>query len=268
MELKLFLITLLISLNCHGQAANNSEIRIFQHPAPELDTLKTIRVYLPPCYGQSEKRYPVIYMHDAQNLFDAKTAFAGEWEIDESLDGLEPEVIVVGIDHGGEKRVEELTPFPNEKYGGGNGEAYVNYIINSLKPYIDENFRSKPQREHTAVFGSSLGGLISFYAALKHPETFGKAGVFSPSFWFSDKIYGFAENTEFKEEIKFYFLAGTREDETLISNIRKMIGLLDDRIPEENIFFKVIEEGEHNEALWREAFPIAFSWLMEERNGL
>lgn len=265
MKLKpVFLIIILISLNACGQAANDSGIRIFQNPAPELNTLKTIRIYLPPSYEHSEKRYPVIYMHDAQNLFDAKTAFAGEWEIDESLERLGGEVIVVGIDHGGEKRIEELTPFPNKKYGGGNGEAYINYIIKSLKPYIDKNYRSKPQREHTAVFGSSLGGLISFYAAIKHPETFGKAGIFSPSFWYSDKIYDFAEDAEIKEEVKFYFLAGTREDETLIPNIKKMICLLEDKLPEENIVFKEIEEGEHNEALWREAFPMAFSWLMEE----
>ncbi len=265
MKLKLlFLITFLISLNSCGQLANGSEIRIFQHPAPELDTLKTIRVYLPPSYEHSEKRYPVIYMLDAQNLFDTKTAFAGEWEIDESLDALSGEVIVVGIDHGGEKRIDELTPFPNEKYGGGNGGAYVNYIIKSLKPYIDKNYRSKPQREHTSVFGSSLGGLISFYAAIKHPETFGKAGVFSPSFWFSDEIYDFAENAEIKEDVKFYFLAGTQEDETLILNIKKMIRLLEDKLSKENIVFKAIKDGEHNEALWREAFPMAFSWLMEE----
>lgn len=203
-------------------------------------------------------------MQDAQNLFDAKTAFAGEWEVDESPDRLGVEVIVVGIDHGGENRIDELTPFPNEKYGGGNGEAYINYIIKSLKPYIDENFRSKPHREHTAGFGSSLGRLISFYVAIKHPETFGKAGIFSPSFWFSDKIYDFAENLEIKEEVKFYFLAGTREEETLIPNIKKMIFLLEDKLSKEKIVFKTVEEGEHNEALWREAFPLAFSWLMEE----
>lgn len=265
MRLKLlFLFSILVSLNVCGQYSALSEIRIFEHPAPELDTTKTIRIYLPASYENSEKSYPVVYMHDAQNLFDEKTAFAGEWEIDESLDSLKQDVIIVGIDHGGDQRIDELTPFPNEKYGGGNGEAYVNYIVNNLKPYIDENFRSKPQREHTGIFGSSLGGLISFYAGIKHPETFGKVGVFSPSFWFSESIYDFTENAEITEAIKFYFLAGSAEDETLIPNINKMIRLLEVKVSEENILFNTVEDGEHNEQLWREAFPKAILWLMEK----
>ncbi|HSP11712.1 MAG TPA: alpha/beta hydrolase-fold protein [Salegentibacter sp.] len=254
----------LIVLNTCGQAPATSEIRIIEHPAPELDTIKTIRIYLPASYEMSEKRYPVIYMHDAQNLFDKETAFAGEWEVDESLDASEKEVIIVGIDHGDDKRIDELTPFPNEKYGGGNGDAYVNYIVKNLKPYIDKNFRSKPQREHTGIFGSSLGGLISFYGAIKHPETFGKVGVFSPSFWFSDSIYDFAENAEISENVKFYFLAGTEEDETLIPNINRMIRLLEKKVFEENLVFRTIENGEHNENLWREAFPEAIEWLQDK----
>ena len=120
-----------MTLNSFGQAPNTSEVVIFEHPAPELDTIKTIRIYLPASYKNSEETYPVIYMHDAQNLFDKETAFAGEWEVDESLDTSERQVIIVGIDHGEAKRIDELTPFPNEKYGGGNGDAYLKYIANN-----------------------------------------------------------------------------------------------------------------------------------------
>lgn len=260
----LFLFFGLSILGACGQASGTSEIRIIEHQAPELDTLKTIRIFLPASYHNSEKRYPVIYMHDAQNLFDEETAFSGEWEVDESLDLTKTDVIIVGIDHGGDKRIEELTPFPNEKYGGGNGDTYVNYIVNNLKPYIDKNFRTRPQREHTGIFGSSLGGLISFYAGMKHPESFGRIGVFSPSFWFSESIYDFAEKAEISKDMKFYFLAGTAEDESLVPNINRMISILGNKVSEENIHLKTVEEGEHNEQLWREGFPKAIEWLLQK----
>ena len=116
----------------------------------------------------SEKNYPVIYMHDGQNLFDRETSYVGEWKVDESLDSLnEPEAIIVGIEHGGDKRIDELTPFPHAKYGGGKADAYLHFIVDQLKPYVDNNYRTLPDYKNTGVFGSSLGGLFSFYAALK-----------------------------------------------------------------------------------------------------
>lgn len=103
-------------------------------------------------------------MHDAQNLFDAKTSYSGEWNVDEKLDSLKAQVIVVGIEHGNEKRIDELTPFKNEKYGGGNANNYLEFIVKTLKPYIDKNYRTKTKAKSTILFGSSLGGLVSFMA--------------------------------------------------------------------------------------------------------
>lgn len=249
-----------------AQSTASKHISIFEMPAPQLDTLKKIRLYLPESYKTSEKRYPVIYMHDAQNLFDKKTSYAGEWKVDEYLDSLasKEEVIVVGIDHGGDKRIDELTPYPNEKYGGGHGDEYMDFLTQTLKPYIDSNYRTLSDAENTTIFGSSLGGLISFYAILKYPDTFGKAGVFSPSFWFSDKIYEFAKNARLAPDAKFYFLAGTDEDEEVIPNIEKMIDLLQKKgLKKENFEVKYIEGGQHNEKLWSENFPQAFQYLMQ-----
>ncbi|WP_317125186.1 alpha/beta hydrolase [Flavobacterium macacae] len=166
-------------------------------------------------------------MYDAQNLFDAKTSFAGEWNIDETLDSLKTKGIVIGIEHGKEKRLEELTPFPNEKYGGGKADAYLEFIVKTLKPYVDKNYRTKPSANNTVIFGSSLGGLVSYYAVLKYPEVFGKAGVFSPSFWFSDEIYTMTENSD-KIKAKIYFLYGDSESDAMMKDIRKMKHLLDD----------------------------------------
>ncbi|WP_300434598.1 alpha/beta hydrolase-fold protein [Christiangramia sp.] len=246
------------------QSTANAQVEIFSIEAPQLDTIKKIWIYLPESYSSSEKRYPVIYMHDAQNLFNRETSYAGEWKIDEVLDSLQkPETIIVGIEHGGEKRIDELTPFPHEKYGGGRGDDYMKFITSTLKPHIDTSYRTKSGSENTTIFGSSLGGLISFYAAIKYPEIFGKAGVYSPSFWFNDKIFELAENTSINTETKFYFLAGTEESEEMIPDLKKMIKILiDNGLKPENFKVNYMEGGEHNEAMWSKNFPKTYLWLM------
>lgn len=261
----IFFAILFLCLSVNAQSTASANISVFELPAPQLDTLKTIRIYLPKSYATSTTCYPVVYMHDAQNLFDQETSYVGEWEVDEYLDSLATkEVIVVGIDHGNAKRIDELTPFKHEKYGGGNGDAYLKFITQTLKPYIDKKYRTHSEREHTSIIGSSLGGLISFYAALEYPDTFGKIGVFSPSFWYSEKIYEKAEKAIFNMDTKFYFLAGTEEDENLIPEIKKMLEILRNKgIDTQNIEAKYIEGGKHNEALWSKNFPKAFEWLQQ-----
>ena len=257
----------LIAFSGFGQGSASSRVEIFEIAAPQLDTLKTIRLYLPKGYETSKERYPVIYMHDAQNLFDTLTAFSGEWQVDEFLDTQKGQkVIVVGIDHGNEKRIAELTPFPHEIYGGGEAEAYLNFLVQTLKPHIDSSYRTLPKAENTAIFGSSLGGLVSFYAILKHSEIFGKAGVFSPSFWFSEKIYDFTEGSNLNKNFKIYILGGTAEGESLIPDIRRMEQLLLKKgLPPKKLKIKIVEGGEHNEGFWRAEFPAAFNWLFSAR---
>ena len=130
-----------------AQQANLStaskQLATFTIKAPQLDTDKKIWIYLPKKYDSAKKKYPVIYMHDAQNLFDAKTSYVGEWNIDEKLDSLNAQVIIVGIEHGNEKRIDELTPFKNAKYGGGNADNYLRFIVETLKPEIDKKYRTK-----------------------------------------------------------------------------------------------------------------------------
>ena len=262
---KIFILIfiLFLSLSLYAQESTVAKnITTFDIFSPELNVQKKIWVYLPKDYAASGKKYPVIYMHDAQNLFDAKTSFAGEWQVDETLNKMKAPLIVIGIEHGNEKRMDELTPFKNEKYGGGNGANYVDFIIKTLKPKIDSVYRTKSTAKNTAIFGSSLGGLISFYAAIQHPEVFGKAGVFSPSFWFSDEIYTLMENSE-KSKAKIYFLAGNKESETMVAEVKKMETLLDrNRCHCLNLNkTAIIEGGEHNEKLWRENFEEAIKWL-------
>ncbi|MGB7842151.1 MAG: alpha/beta hydrolase-fold protein, partial [Salinimicrobium sp.] len=169
----LFWALFLLNFSVFAQSTASPNVSTFEIAAPQLDTIRKIWVYLPENYETSEESYPVLYMHDAQNLFDAATSYSGEWKVDEVLDSLKtPQVIVVGIEHGNDKRIEELTPYPNEKYGGGKADAYVNFLMITLKPHIDATYRTLPDAENTAIMGSSLGGLTSFYAAIKYPETF------------------------------------------------------------------------------------------------
>lgn len=259
------LLNLLTWQYSNAQSTASENISRFEIEATQLDTVKNIWLYLPQSYNKSDERFPVIYMHDAQNLFDNETSFVGEWQVDETLDSIgEPEAIIVGIEHGGDKRIDELTPFPHEKYGGGKADRYVDFIVNDLKPYIDENYRTLKGPENTGIFGSSLGGLVSFYSVLKFPGIFGKAGVYSPSFWFNEEIYEFARNAEINEKTRFYFLAGTAESEEMLPDIDRMIEILiENGVNSKNIRKSFIEEGEHNEALWKSNFAETYLWLMK-----
>lgn len=257
---------LIFSLFAAAQESTASkQVSTFTIDAPQLNTTKKIWIYLPKGYDSCNKKYPVIYMHDAQNLFDKKTSYAGEWNVDETLDSLNAKVIVVGIEHGNEKRIDELTPYRNEKYGGGKADSYLEFIVKTLKPKIDKTYRTKTNAKNTVIFGSSLGGLVSYYALLKYPEVFGKAGVFSPSFWYSNDIYTLTENTP-KLKSKIYFLAGDSEstDVDVVADVNKMERLVDEkRCPCLKLNKKVIVKGgKHNEKLWRESFAKAYLWLM------
>ncbi|MGQ2984926.1 alpha/beta hydrolase [Flavobacterium sp.] len=260
----IFFIALFISFGMKAQSTASANVSEFSLYSPQLDVEKKIWVYLPKVYqSDTKKKYPVIYMHDAQNLFDKAASFAGEWHIEETLDSLKAPVIVVGIAHGGDRRLNELTPFPNEKYGGGDADIYLEFIAGTLKPYIDENYRTKPDKKDTAIGGSSLGGLVSLYAVLKYPEVYGKAIVFSPSFWFSKDIYAYAERSE-KIDAKVYFMAGDNEDENMVPDLDRMFSIISGKIKnKKHLYKKVIPGGKHNEALWAKEFPNAFIWLFE-----
>ncbi|PQJ68755.1 alpha/beta hydrolase [Polaribacter butkevichii] len=225
-----------------------------------------IWLYLPPNYTTSTEKYDVIYMHDAQNLFDNKTSFVGEWSVDETLNELYKKkgkgFIVVGIENGGEKRIEEYTPWKNLKYGGGKGAIYVNFLINELKPFIDKNYRTKPAPENTAIIGSSLGGLISFYGGLKHPEVFGKIGALSSSFWFSNKVIKFAEENGNQKNTRLYLLAGDKEEAIMVTDTENMAErLIDLGFPLENIKTKIAPKGTHTESFWKAEFLKVITFL-------
>lgn len=223
------------------------------------DISHKVWLYLPPNYESSSEKYPVIYMHDTQNLFDNTTSFVGEWGVDETLNNLYKNsgkgFIVVGIENGGEKRIEEYTPWKNEKYGGGKGAIYITFLANELKSFIDQNYRTKPAANQTAIIGSSLGGLISFYGVLEYPDIFGKIGALSTSFWFSNKVIDFAKEKGKQTQTKLYLLIGEKEGATMVPDTLNMEKLLIELgFPKENIKSKVAAGGQHTESFWRAEF--------------
>lgn len=252
-----------------GTASSSVSIVSNDFPAPQLNTTRRIWIYLPPGYSSSNDRYPVLYMHDAQNLFDVETAFSEEWEVDESLDELYTqmgfELIVVGIDNGGASRIDEYTPFPHPQYGGGNANAYLDFLVTDLKPYIDSHYRTRPEPGFNGLMGSSLGGLVSHYGALRHPDVFAKAGVFSPSFWFNDQIYFYAADHANISDSRMYFMCGDNESTSMVGDMEGMIGLMQQNsFPPEDLNSKIVNGGTHNEWLWRQEFKQAVLWLFAE----
>jgi metallo-beta-lactamase class B len=175
-------------------------------------------------------------MHDGQNLFDPAAAYCGEWGVDKSLDFLFSEgrtkgAIVVGVDNGGTGRWNEYSPWCRlDGTGRCDGDKYARFLIETLKPRIDREFRTLPGRESTGTAGSSLGATISFYLALKYPAVFSKAGLLSPSFWFArEEAFALAQNTPVRRPLRLYMDVGTEEGEhkdDYLNDARAMSGLL------------------------------------------
>lgn len=238
---------------------------------PQLNRYRRIWVYLPACYDSCKKRYPVLYMHDGQNLFDDLTSYSGEWGVDEYLDTLGPHVnhcIVVAIDHGGSLRLNEYSPHDFEltglgamsSSGKGEGAAYADFLVKTLKPYIDTHYRTAKGKNNTAIAGSSMGGMISLYAVLRYPKVFGAAGVFSPAFWIAPAIYDDIEKMGKKVKSKIYFYAGKKESETMVPGTLKAHELMS-RYSRSELQSVIRDEGTHNESTWRKEFPLFYQWI-------
>ena len=233
---------------------------------PQLNRKRRIWIYLPLNYATSKKHYPVLYMQDGQNLFDAFTSGYGEWGIDELLDSMQQQsnnaCIVVGIDNG-PKRLNEYNPYDNEKFGKGEGKEYVDFLVKTLKPFIDRKYRTKASKENTLIGGSSMGGLISYYAALTQPEVFGKAGIFSPSFWIAPQILALTDSLSKKLNGKLFFYIGEMEGKQYEQDMINVIDKLGSN--SSTIIYSVVDPyGNHNEQAWKKWFPEFYKWMMAD----
>lgn len=233
---------------------------------PQLNRTRRIWIYLPEGYEKNKKEYPVLYMHDGQNIFDEYTAGFGEWGVDECLDSLinagKQACIVVGIDNG-PKRFNEYNPFAFRDFGEGEGDRYLNFITQTLKPFIDKKYRTLPSKENTIIAGSSMGGLISYYAMIKMPQIFGKAGIFSPAFWTAPAINSLTDSLASKVNGKFFFYMGEQEGGSYINDMITIQELLGEKSAA-MIYSVVDDEGMHNEKAWRKWFAEFYSWIMAD----
>lgn len=243
-------------------------VRVFTPPLrmPGFSHARTLRVYLPPGYARGDARYPVVYMFDGQNLFDDATSYVGEWGVDEAMDALARETgfeaIVVGIDHGNALRIHELIPYWNVRFLPNAGAGFVDDMVQVVKPFVDANYRTLPDRMHTAIAGSSLGGLSADYAIHRHPEVFARAGVFSPSYWVSEEAFANARSAPLPAGSRVYLFMGAKEGDEAVANVARMAAILHAQPGGPTAVQLHIEpQADHNEAAWRAEFPRAMRWL-------
>jgi predicted alpha/beta superfamily hydrolase len=232
---------------------------------PQLNRTRRIWAYLPKGYATASKRYPVLYMLDGQNLFNEQTAPFGEWGVDECLDTLQQklgkECIVIGIDNGGDKRKQEYDPYDDATSGKGEGKAFAEFLVQTLKPFIDTKYRTLKGRENTFIAGSSLGGFFSFWTTIQYPDVFGAAGVFSPSFWITEQIFTDADKLNTTVTPRFYMYAGKMEPANMVPNNEKMAALMQKK---QRYDIRLVSDplGKHNEKSWRKEFEAFYYWLM------
>lgn len=248
-------------------ATGNTRIVDMDFYIPELNRYRRVWVYLPLDYYTSSKTYPTLYMQDGQNLFDLSRSAFGEWKCDETMVSLEQKdstdgIIIIGIDNGGIDRINEYSPWVNNQYGGGQGDEYMEFIVNTLKPWIDNNFRSLSDRNNTGIMGSSMGGLISWYGGLAYQEVFSKVGVFSPSFWFSPQVDIYAAATDKAYPTKFYFTAGGMEGASVNQDIQEVRSAMHDNgFTNNELKYVLVPNGTHSESFWSTQFDDAVLWL-------
>ena len=233
---------------------------------PELDRARRVRIYLPPGYATSGRRYPVLYMHDGQNLFADAADGAASWAVDETLDALAQsdglELIVVAVDHGGVHRTTELNPWDHARFGKGEGRPYMDFVVNVVKPMVDAGYRTLPGREHTGVMGSSLGGLISHYAVLQYPKVFSKAGILSPAYWPAPEVYRMTTGQAPAPDVRIALYMGSAEGEEAVTDYQRMVLQLERQShPATKLWLRLKPGAGHNEAAWRSEFGSVVSWM-------
>jgi len=232
-----------------------------------LTSDRDVLVYLPPNYDSANTRYPVIYFHDGQNLFDGATAFIArkEWRVDETAQALiaagkiEP-LIIVGVYNAGNERTNEYTPTEDSKHKmGGKADLYGRLLVEELKPFIDRTYRTRRSAKNTALAGSSLGGLVSLYLGLKYPHVFGRVAVVSPSVWFANQhIVGFVAALPKKPKVRIWMDIGTKEgrnQEEAQQTVRGVRLLYETLVkkgwqPGQDLSYLEAEGAQHNEAAW------------------
>lgn len=235
---------------------------------PQLNKTRKIWALLPFNYHNSTNTYPVLYLHDAQNLFNEGSVF-GNWQIDQKLSILAEhgrgEVIIIAIENGSEDRIKEYVLDADSITENAEGKKYIRFLADTLKPYVDSVYRTKPEREFTGIGGSSLGGLISIYSGFMYPEVYSKLMLFSPSLWVNPDYDFPIMNFKNPFHIKAYLYGGRQEGSTMVEHIRRFEKVMRKRENSQSVQLEIKTslnpEGKHQEFYWSQEFPRAVEWL-------
>ena len=248
-------------------------VKIWDVTIPRLSGEKTRRVYLylPDSYEKDKSRhYPVMYMFDGHNVFfDSHATYGKSWGMNKFMQRSKKQLIIVAVEcnHEGNGRLEEYSPFDfdNSSLGKikGRGRIYMNWLVKTLKPFIDENYRTLPDREHTIIAGSSMGGLMALYGATVYNHVFQRAACLSPSLWVDPgKIIELLGHAHIRRDTCIYMDYGSREMLNHAANVEAMVStahLL--MILRVNLTFRIIPDGDHSEASWERQIPIFMECL-------
>lgn len=235
------------------------------------DTPRRAYIYLPDSYTvEPNKRYPVLYMFDGHNVFfDEDATYGKSWGMKEYMDVSEKQLIIVAVEcnHDGNQRIVEYSPFKleNPMFGKihGKGKIYMNWLIKTLKPYIDENYRTLPDREHTIIAGSSMGGLMSVYGICAYNSVFGKAACLSPSIWIaSGKVMELIAKSRIRKGTQIFMDYGEIEMANHFNSLESLCAVNHFLIAKgANVTMRILPGGEHCEASWEREIPIFMDCL-------
>jgi predicted alpha/beta superfamily hydrolase len=256
----------------------NSRLHLHQQFASNLlDEKHDFIVYVPPIYeAEPDRRYPVLYLQDGQNLFDPDTSFIhGQyWRVGETADELivtgaiEP-LIIVGIYNTGVHRVDEYTPVEDKRLGGGRADAYGQMLMEELKPFVDHHYRTLPGVENCGIGGSSLGGLVTLYLALKYTWVFGKLAAMSPSVWWRNRaLLKTVSQIKRKPDLQIWLDIGTKEGIRALPDVRALKKALLGkgwRLGEDLDYLEV-EGAHHDEVAWSQRVAPMLKFLFPPRH--
>ena len=232
-----------------------------QFPSRFLRNQRDLIVYLPPGYhNQPQRRFPVLYLHDGQNLFDGATSFIPgmDWHVGQTADrviyeGRVEPLIIVGIYNAGKQRLQEYTPTRMPRLGGGRANRYARFLIEEVRPFMRHHYRVREEMENTGIGGSSLGGLVSLFLGLRMPEIFGKIAALSPSVWWNQRvILRFADAAPVDPRPRVWLDIGTREGPRIVEDVERFRDVLLRKGWRwgQDLHYERVLGAEHNEAAW------------------
>lgn len=260
--------------------SNSLQSRLHKHTqfaSRLIDDKHDFIVYVPQAFNHHPNRFfPVLYLHDGQNLFDPETSFikGNYWRVGETADAMieagevEP-LVIVGIYNTGKKRIDEYTPVEDARLGGGHADAYGQMMVEELRPLVAHQYRTLAGPENRGMGGSSLGGLVSLYLGMQYPDVFGKLAILSPSVWWHNRaILRTVEQLRQKTGQPIWLDIGTKEGKRALTDVRALKRLLIKKgwRAGKDLEYREIDGGKHTESAWAERVGPMLKFLFPRRS--